>query len=165
MSIINDRVGGGKLPLVTIAALGLCLAAAGCGNTLNGAKQDASTDAQKAQQTIDTAGSKTAAAVDAAGAKTAAAAHKAGEAIVSVPQNAGAVALVTPEVKTAILRDPVLNDPRNLINVSSHNHQTLLSGHVIEASMKQRAVEDAKAALAKHNHKYQVVDGLMVQPG
>ncbi len=92
-----------------IAALGLGMALTGCGNTLNGAKQDAATDTQKTQQ----------AAADAAQ-TTKDAAQKAGQAVESVPQNAEANAVRIP-VKTAIIRDPVLAQPSNLIDVNGRS--------------------------------------------
>jgi len=125
-------------PLSLILALGVGVALSGCGNTLNGAKQDAATDAQKTQQ----------AAADAAQ-TTKDAAHKAGQAVEAVPQNAEANAVRVP-VKTAIVRDPVLADPRNLISVNGQDHTITLLGHVADASMKQRATEDAQVALKKH---------------
>ena len=120
------------------AALGLAVALSGCANTLSGAKQDAATDAQKTQQ----------AATDAAQ-TTKDAAHQAGQAVEAVPQNAEANAVRVP-VKTAILRDPVLADSRNLINVSGRDHTITLTGHVAKESMKQRATDDAQVALEKH---------------
>lgn len=136
------------LPLVgAIFAIGL----AGCGNTLNGAKQDTANDTQKA-----------ATAADQAAATTAAAAHQVGTAVAKVPQDAAAATVVTPEVKTAIVRDPVLNDPRNLINVASADNVTRLTGHVVNASMKQRATEDAQAVLSKRHSNYTVSNDLAV---
>ena len=136
--------------LTLLAALGVGLALTGCGNTLNGAKQDAATDTQKTQQ----------AAADAAQA-TKDAAHKAGQAVEAVPANAKANTVVRPGVKTAILRDPVLNDPRNLIDVNANAHGVTLTGHVADASMKQRAEEDAQVVLHKHPG-YTLIDDLTV---
>ena len=112
--------------LVLTLAAGAVLA--GCGNTLNGAKQDAANDTAKTQQAADQAGRDAAA----------------------LPQNAEANAVRIP-VKTAILRDPVLTaDKANLIDVNGSDHTITLSGHVTDASMKQRAGEDAQVALTKH---------------
>jgi len=125
-------------PLSLILALGVGAALSGCGNTLSGAKQDAATDTQKTQQ----------AAADAT-ASTKAAADKAGKAVAEVPQNAEANAVRVP-VKAAIVRDPVLSDSRNLISVNGQGRTITLLGHVADASMKQRATEDAQVALSKH---------------
>lgn len=121
-----------------IASLGLGLALTGCGNTLNGAKQDAATDTQKTQQAAQQ--------VDQ---DTKAAAQKAGQAIETVPQNAEANAVRVP-VKTAIIRDPVLAQSSNLIDVNGSDHTITLTGHVMDASMKTRATDDANVALKKH---------------
>ena len=139
-------------PLLIVAALAPAIF--GCGNTLSGAKQDISTDAQNAANSTKEISE-----------KTSAAAHKAGEAIKSVPENAGAAVTVTPEIKVAILRDPVLNDPKNQINVQSSDHAAHLTGHVSTDRMKQRAEEDAQDALAKRHPDYKVVNELVVQGG
>ena len=106
------------------AALTLC----GCGNTLQGAKEDTAKNAAKTQQAVD----------------------QAGKAVADVPQNAEANALRVP-VKTAILRDPVLTaDKGNLIDVNGVDHRITLTGHVTSEAMKSRAGEDAQVALGKH---------------
>lgn len=83
--------------------------------------------------------------------------------IKSVPENADAAVVITPEVKTAIIRDPVLDDPHNAIDVNSHDQAVHLTGHVASSLMKRRAEEDAQAVLAKRHPGYQVVDELAVQ--
>ncbi len=144
----RPQMGHAWLPLVgAVLAVGL----AGCGNTLSGAKQDAATDTQK----VSTA-------ADQAAAKTTAAAHKVGAAVAKVPEDAAAATVVTPEVKTAIVRDPVLNDPRNVVNVASADNVTHLTGHVVNASMKQRATEDAQAVLSKRHSNFTVSNELQV---
>ena len=128
-----------KQALTLISALAAMLTLSGCGNTLNGAKQDAANDTAKTQQAADQATQ--AATADA---------QKAGQAVASVPQNAAANAVRVP-VKTAILRDPVLTaDAGNLIDANGSDHTITLTGHVTSASMKQRAGEDAQVALTKH---------------
>jgi len=139
-----------KLLSLTLA-LGVGISLSGCANTLSGAKQDASTDAQKTQQAADEAAQ-----------TTKDAAHKAGQAVEKVPQDIGAATVVTPEVKTAIVRDPILNDPNNLINVNSHDHAVVLTGHVSKASMKQRAAEDAQSILDKRHGDFTVDNKLTV---
>ena len=123
--------------LVLMLAVGAVLA--GCGNTLNGAQKDAANDTAKTQQAADQAGQTAKAEAD-----------KANKALATLPQNAEANALRFP-VKAAIERDPVLTaDKANLIDVNGSDHTITLSGHVADASMKQRAGEDAQVALTKH---------------
>lgn len=150
MKNLQSRTKGILFP--TVICLGFSLT--GCANTLSGAKQDTANDVQK-----------TAAATDQAAAKTAAAAHKAGQEAEAVPHNLDAAAAVTPEVKTAIVRDPVLNDPRNQINVNSHNHVTYLTGHVMSAEMKNRATDDAQVVLTKRHPNYKVSNELTIAAG
>lgn len=130
------RQAGLALPAVLL----LCTGLTGCSNTISGAGQDVSNDA----------------------AKTAQAAANAGNAVKDVPHDIDAAAAVTPEVKTAIVRDPVLNDPHNVINVNSHDHITHLTGHVADASMKQRATEDAQTVLSRRHPNYKVSNELKV---
>ena len=125
--------------ILAVSALAVALTLSGCGNTLNGAKQDAATDTAKTPQAADQAGQAV---------KTDA--QKAGQAVATVPEDAAANALRVP-VKTAILRDPVLTaDKGNLIDANGSDHTITLSGHVASADMKQRAGEDAQVVLAKH---------------
>lgn len=124
--------------LLAVPTLAAALMLSGCANTISGAKEDSSVAAQKTQEAAAQTGQ---AVKDSA--------QKAGKAVAEVPQNAEANAVRVP-VKTAILRDPVLADSRNLINVGGRDRTITLTGHVAEASMKQRATEDAKVALEKH---------------
>ncbi len=124
--------------ILAVSALAAALTLSGCGNTLNGAKQDAATDSAKTQQAADQAGQAV---------KTDA--RKADQAVANVPQDAAADAVRIP-VKTAIIRDPVLANTRNLINVDGRGHTITLSGHVADASMKTRATQDANVALKEH---------------
>ena len=148
-------------PLSLLLALGVGVALSGCGNTLNGAKQDAATDTQKTQQAASDAAQTTKDAADKAAQSTKAAADKAGQAVAAVPENAEANTVVRPAVKTAIIRDPVLAQPSNLINVNAAPMAITLTGHVTDASMKQRATEDAQVALKKHPG-YKLTNDLVV---
>ena len=138
-----------KLLFLTLA-LGVGVALSGCGNTLSGAKQDAANDTQKTQQAAADAAQSTKDAANQAAQSTKNAAHKAGQAVEAVPQNAEANTVVRPAVKTAIIRDPVLAQSSNLIDVNAGPQKITLTGHVADASMKQRATEDAQVALKKH---------------
>ena len=120
--------------LAAAAAASLC----GCGNTLQGAKEDTANDAAKTQQAVGNAG----------------------KAVATIPQDAAASAVTIP-VKAAIIRDPVVADTRNLVNVSGKGHVITLNGHVADAGMKTRAEQDAQVVLAKHPG-YTLVDALTV---
>ena len=150
-----------KLLFLTLV-LGVGVALSGCGNTLSGAKQDAANDTQKTQEAAADAAQSTKNAADQAGKATKDAADKAGKAVAKVPQDIGAATVVTPEVKTAILRDPILNDTSNHINVDAHDHAVVLRGHVMNASMKQRAAEDAQSVLDKHHGDFTLSNNLTV---
>ncbi len=128
-------------PLILISALAAGAVLAGCGNTLQGAKQDTAKNAAETQQAAD----------------------QAGKAVATVPEDAAASAVTIP-VKTAIIRDPVVADARNLVNVSGKDHVITLNGHVADASMKTRAEQDAQVALKDHPG-YTLVNALTVSGG
>jgi len=130
--------------LVAVAVL------SGCGNTLSGAKQDTANDTAKTQQAADEAGQ--AVRTDA---------QKADQAAAALPQNAEANTVVRPAVKTAIIRDPVLAQRGNLIDVNAAPKAITLTGHVSDASMKERATQDAQVAL-KHHPGYSLTNDLTV---
>ena len=124
-------------------ALLVCSAAlAGCSNALNGAKQDADKNTQAVRDT----------------------AQQTGQAIKAVPAAIDANTVLRPAIKTAIIRDPVLNNPKNLVEVSIKDRTVVLSGHVAEAGMKLRAIEDAQVVIKNNHSDFQVVDNLQVQP-
>jgi len=127
------------------AALALAVGAllAGCSNTGKGVAEDASKDTQAVGTAADNAGKD----------------------ISHGAKNATAATVVTPEIKTAIIRDPVLNTSHNLINVESKNSVVHLTGHVTTATMKTRAEEDAQATLKKHNRTDKIQDDLTVGAG
>lgn len=102
---IRSRVRAAFPYLPALALVGMALT--GCSHTASGVAQDASADTQK----------------------VGAAAQDAGKDVTRTARNADAGAAVTPEVKTAIIRDPVLNSSANLINVESKDHVTHLTGH------------------------------------
>jgi predicted small secreted protein len=175
-----------------LSAVALAVALAGCGNTLSGAKQDVATDTQgvrnSATQAVTKAKDSAAAVAIKAKDSAAVVAEKAkdsasvvaakaqasaqgvvektravGAEIKSAPENADAAVVVTPEVKTAIIRDPVLDDPHNAIDVNSRDQAVHLTGHVASSLMKRRAEEDAQLVLSKRHPDYHVVDELTVQ--
>ena len=150
---------------IWVCGVVLMVGTAGCGHTMSGVKEDAATDTQKATSAANDAAAKTAAAATQAADKTTAAARQVGAAVKAVPENAAAAATLTPLVKTAMIRDPVLNDARNVINVQSADGVTHLSGHVFSESMKPRATEDAEATLAKEHSAYRVSNELTVTGG
>lgn len=135
---MNKRI---SVPLIC-AALTLTALLAGCANTLSGAKEDADKNTQAARD----------------------AAQATGQALKAVPEAIDANTVIRPAVKTAIIRDPVLNDKRNLIDVNASGKTVTLTGHVAEESMKQRAVDDAKVALKHHHADFIVNDQLTVSP-
>lgn len=126
-------------PILLASALAAAAFLCGCGNTLSGAKQDAASDTQKVQQGADQATQATKEGV-----------QKAGQAVAVLPESAAANTVVRPAVKTAIIRDPVLAQSGNLINVNAGPNSITLTGHVTDASMKPRAAEDAQIVLKKH---------------
>jgi len=141
-----------KLFLICATLVGT-VALSGCTNALNGAKQDADKNTQVVRDTAQQTGQ-----------VVKETAHQTGQAIKAVPTAIDANTVLRPAVKTAIIRDPVLNNPGNLIEVGIKDKTVILSGHVIEAGMKSRAVEDAQLAVKNNHIDFTVVDDLKVQP-
>ena len=137
-----------KRLILLVAGLALC--AGGCANTAAGLKADVSRD---------TAGVRTAAV------RTGQAVKNAGASVVTASKNVGAAAELTPRIKTAILRDPVLNDSRNKINVDAGGTMVNIKGHVVTEAMKNRATEDVQAVLDKHHYTQRIHNGLQVTGG
>ncbi len=97
--------------------------------------------------------------------KTDTTADKAGSAVKDLPKDLNSALIITPEVKSAIVGDSVLHDRRNMINVDSHDNVTHLRGHVVSASMKQRATAVARKSLAAHHPDYKVSNELTIAKG
>ena len=135
----------------TASALAGIVVLAGCSNTLNGAQQDASKDTQA----VGTAASNAAQATKNATAQVT-------TDVKQTAADAKAAAVLTPLIKTAIIRDPVLNDTRNLVNVTTEAAVVHLRGHVADASMKTRADEDTQKVLTDHHATQTISDELTV---
>ena len=135
--------------LAVLAGVGL----AGFQSTLEGAKQDTANNA---------AAVSSAAASGAAATKRAAA--NAGRNIHAAAVDTAGATVVSPEVKTAFIRDPILNDPSNTINVTTRDGIVHIQGHVKTAKMKERATEDAQAVLDKHHRTDKIENELTVKP-
>lgn len=136
-----------------VPVLGMIAVAAGCSHTLGGAQQDVSHDTQAVTS-----------AAHHAGADVDQAAHNAGADVHQAAANAKAATVLTPAVKLAIVRDPVLNDTRNHITVHTDSAAVHLTGHVISADMITRATEDASKVLSDH-HAAQTVDNALTVTG
>lgn len=135
-----------KLSLTKLLIISVLLtvgaALSGCTNALNGAKQDADKNTQAVRET----------------------AQQTGQAIKAVPETIDANTVLRPAVKTAIIRDPILNDKRNVIDIGIEGRTVTLIGHVAEAAMKPRAIEDAQKVLKDNHSDFTVVDKLTVSP-
>ncbi len=139
--MMNTKIFGVAPALACMALL------AGCGHTAEGVKQDATKDTQA----VGTAADKAATATKDAAAGT-----------VAATRNATEASILTPSVKTAIVRDPILNDPKNLINVSTANNVVSLTGHVQTAEMRKRATEDTQKAINDHHSTAKLINKLTV---
>lgn len=131
-----------KIMVAMVPVLGVMALLTGCSHTLNGAQQDVSHDTQTVNQ----------------------AAQNAGTDIHQAATNVKAKAELTPAIKTAIIRDPILNDRRNLINVTSEATTVYIRGHVTSPGMVQRATQDAQKVLDDH-HATQTIQNQLTVTG
>lgn len=69
------------------------------------------------------------------------------ESIADFATDATMATTVTPQIKSAIIADPDLNDPANVIDVSSTDRKVILSGHVASAGLKAQAEKIARGWL------------------
>ncbi len=140
-----------KLFFGTASALGLVGLLGGCANTVSGVHQDAAHDTQAVNTAAQNAGADV---------------HQAtAQVTTDVKQTAAdakAAAVLTPAVKLAIIRDPVLNNPANQITVTVEAATVHLRGHVLSADMQQRATEDAQVVLTKHHATQTISNELTV---
>ena len=140
-----------KSLLGTASALAALALLAGCSNTLNGAQQDASKDTQAVGSAANNAAAATKQDV-----------AQVGSDVKKTAADAKAATVLTPLIKTAIIRDPILNDARNQINVTTEATVVHLRGHVTDAGMKARAEEDTQKVLTDHHGPQTISDELTV---
>jgi osmotically-inducible protein OsmY len=141
----------------TSLLLGVCLVGAGfgiagCQNTAEGAKEDAAKDTTAVSTAAGNAADATKnAAVNAADATKDAAA------------TAGDKLSMTPKVKTAILANAKLNDPKNSINVDTGTGVVYLKGHVVSNDDKKLATDIAEKTIKDAGGTDKVMNQLTVE--
>ena len=141
----------------TALMLGLCIAGAGlgvfgCQYTAEGVGADAKKDTAAVGNAADNAADATKKAADnAVGATKDAAA------------NAGDATTLTPKVKTAIIGNNTLNNPKNHVNVDTKDGVVYLKGSVLTNDMKKLAGEVASKAVVDSGSKDKVMNQLTVE--
>jgi len=130
----------------TTIALSLCLFGAGfglfgCQNTAEGMKEDTSKNVPAAEKAVENAAEKT---------KEATA-------------NTGDALTLTPKVKSAIVADPKLNDPKNVIDVGTKDGVVHLKGHVLNNDLKRLAGDIAAKTVKDSGSKDTVMNQLTVE--
>jgi len=78
-------------------------------------------------------------------------------------KDASAAATLTPMVKSAIVANPMLNDPDNSINVDANDDEVILTGHVDTEEMKKMAGDLAMEVLKDNNAKQKLRNDLVVK--
>ncbi len=129
----------------TAFVLAICLGGAGfgiagCQNTAEGVAQDTKKDAMAVGGAADKAADQT---------KMAAG-------------NAGDAVTLTPKVKSAIIADAKLNDPKNLIDVDTKDGMVYLKGHVGSNDLKKLAGDIATKTVTESGSKDTVMNQLTV---
>ena len=67
-------------------------------------------------------------------------------------------ATLTPKVKSALIANPILNDPNNLIDVGTEGGTVYLRGHVVSEEAKNEATQIAQRVLDETGSKFQLVN-------
>jgi len=137
-------------------ALSLCLFSAGfglfgCQNTVEGLKEDTN----KNGPVVENAAQK---AVDA----TKRAAQTAVEKTKDATANSGEALNLTPKVKSAIVANSKLNDPKNVINVDTKDGIVYLKGHVTTNDEKRLAGDIAAKTVKEAGSTDKVMNQLNV---
>jgi len=148
----NRAANSGKVGIT----LGLCLLGAGfglfgCAHTVEGLKEDTNKNAPVVENAAEKA-------VDA----TKRAAQTADEKLKSTTANTSDVANLTPKVKSAIVANSKLNDPKNLINVETKDGVVYLKGHVVSNDEKRLAGDIASKTVKEANSTDKVMNQLTV---
>jgi len=78
-------------------------------------------------------------------------------------KDAGAALTLTPMIKSAIVANPMLNDPKNEINVESNDDVVTLTGYVATAEMKDMAESLAKEVMKDNDAKQTLKNDLVVR--
>jgi hypothetical protein len=73
-------------------------------------------------------------------------------------------AILTPKIKSAIIANPILNDPNNLIDVMTEGGTVYLRGHVVSEEAKSEATQIAQQVLDESESKFPLVNELEVKP-
>jgi hypothetical protein len=73
-------------------------------------------------------------------------------------------AILTPKIKSAIIANPILNDPNNLIDVMTEGGTVYLRGHVVSEEAKAEATQIAQQVLDESESTFPLVNELEVKP-
>lgn len=73
-------------------------------------------------------------------------------------------AVLTPKIKSAIIANPILNDPNNLIDVMTEGGTVYLRGHVVSEEAKSEATQIAQQVLNESESSFPLVNELEVKP-
>jgi osmotically-inducible protein OsmY len=128
-----------KFSIFAIAAFAILY---GCSNTADGMKEDTEANAES----------------------TAKAAQDAGKGMSESGQAVEAATLLTPKIKLAIAADTLLNDSKNLIDVTSTKDMVTLEGHVTGNDLKVLAGKIAQKVLTENNASQPLENKLEVKP-
>jgi len=120
---------------------------AGCQNTAEGAAQDTKNNTTAVGNAADKAADQTKMAADKAADAT---------------KNAGDAMTMTPKVKSAIVADASLNDPKNVIDVDTKDGVIYLKGHVATNDLKKKAGDIATKTVTEAGSKDTVMNQLTV---
>lgn len=114
----------------------------GCGNTAAGMKEDSKDNGQKSAEQAQ---------------NISRGANEAGK-------DFGAATTLTPVIKTAIVADKRLNDPKNLIDVGCTSETVNLSGHVTSRELKDLAESITMKALKEKSATQKIENKLTIMP-
>ena len=136
----------------------------GCGNTANGVEKDATNAGQAVEKGVQKTGEAVEKGVQKTGEAVEKGAATVADATKDVAKDASGAMVVTPMVKSAILKDTDLgNLDKNSIDVDSADGMVHLKGHVASNELKKKATQIAEATLKENKSTDKVVNELTVE--
>lgn len=129
---------------------GVALALSGCESTVRGAREDTSEVPSETSRAVKNVGEAASEGIQAGAKATEAFAENAGEAMLSA------------QIKSAIVANPRLNDPNNVIKVETNDSTVTLIGSVKSAKDKATAGDIAQQILKDKNASQKLENNLAV---
>ncbi|MBX3095324.1 MAG: BON domain-containing protein [Fimbriimonadaceae bacterium] len=120
----------------------------GCNDTAQGVVEDTQENTQAVKEGAEVAGQ---------------AIEEGAEEVAQATEGAVDAAKLTPQIKTAFVADPFLNEDGNTIDVDTTKDAVYLKGHVMTAELKAKAEATAQKILDENKAPHKIINELEVK--